>query len=45
MAPEERKDMRSEYVVAAVSVFIALLGIVGTLLVTGREESGEAARA
>ncbi len=42
---EERKDMRSEYVVAAVSVFIALLGIMGTLLVTGREESGEAARA
>lgn len=36
--------MRSEYVVAAVSVFIALLGILGTLMVTGREESGEAAR-
>lgn len=42
---EERKDMRSEYVVAAVSVLIALLGIAGTLLVTAREETGEAERA
>jgi len=45
MASEERKDMRSEYVVAAVSVIIALLGIAGTLLVTAREEDAEAARA
>jgi hypothetical protein len=45
MAAEERKDMRSEYVVAAVSVLIALLGIAGTLLVTAREEQGEAERA
>jgi hypothetical protein len=42
---EERKDMRSEYVVAIVSVIIALLGIVGTLVVTDRQEAAEADRA
>jgi hypothetical protein len=45
MASEARKDMRSEYVVAIVSVVIALLGIVGTLMVNERQENAEADRA